>query len=186
MQLISTPAPQSNSEEEEEELDTISMTIIPTASGVPTSISSATGENVDGAVETENQPEQTPVQALFDALSNCANLHPDPADDEDEMMGQEQGLEGSMLYQAGLVMPGAQDSGLPPPMPGSGGWITAENMHEFFDAEGNWIGPEEDTDMADEEGEEEEEDGALGPGAGTVRPRDGADEADDTKWRRTE
>ena len=58
---------------------------------------------------------------------------------------------------------GARDGGLPPAMPGSGGWITAENVHEYFDEEGNWIG-----------GEEEEEEGGveLGEGAGTVHARD--------------
>ena len=73
---------------------------------------------------------------------------------------------------------GARDGGLPPPMPGSGGWITADNVGEFFDEEGNWRG------------------GWLGPGAGMVRSRDedeGADgvvedadgDGDETKWRRT-
>jgi nucleotide-sensitive chloride channel 1A len=53
-------------------------------------------------------------------------------------------------------------------MPGSGGWITAENVHEYFDEEGNWTGP-------GAEGAEEEEDGAaeeLGEGAGRTRNRD--------------
>ena len=73
--------------------------------------------------------------------------------------------------------------GLPPPVPGSGGWITAENMGEFFDEEGNWRGE------------------GLGPGAGRVRTADEVDgeevngdgdeeeEGDgdgETKWRRTE
>ena len=57
---------------------------------------------------------------------------------------------------------GARDGGLPPAMPGSGGWITAENVHEYFDEDGNWIG-----------GEEEEEGGVeLGEGAGTVHARE--------------
>jgi nucleotide-sensitive chloride channel 1A len=51
-------------------------------------------------------------------------------------------------------------------MPGSGGWITAENVHEFFDEEGNWIG-------GDAEGDEEEGvSGELGEGAGTVHARE--------------
>jgi nucleotide-sensitive chloride channel 1A len=45
-------------------------------------------------------------------------------------------------------------------MPGSGGWITAENMSEYFDEVGNWRGSKE--------GEDEH----LGPGAGTVRSRE--------------
>ena len=68
--------------------------------------------------------------------------------------------------------------GLPPPMPGSGGWITAENVSEYFNEEGNIRG------------------GGLGPGAGMVRERDddganGVDavgedgEGEESKWRRT-
>jgi chloride channel, nucleotide-sensitive, 1A len=93
------------------------------------------------------------------------------------------------LFRAGLAMPGASDGGLPPAMPGSGGWITAENMHEFFDADGNWIGGE-DEEMEGDEGTEVEAE-ILGPGAGTVRTRD--DEHDgngvgeeETKWQRTD
>jgi nucleotide-sensitive chloride channel 1A len=49
-------------------------------------------------------------------------------------------------------------------MPGSGGWITADNVHEFFDEDGNFIGGQ---------GAEEEEE--LGEGAGRVRDRDEAE-----------
>ena len=79
---------------------------------------------------------------------------------------------------------GGQQTALPPPMPGSGGWITAENVGEYFDEEGNWRGQ------------------SLGEGAGSVRRRDEEDIADgmesgeeaegdnagdgeETKWRRT-
>lgn len=31
-------------------------------------------------------------------------------------------------------------------MPGSGGWITAENVEQFFDEEGNWRGRGEGVD----------------------------------------
>lgn len=56
---------------------------------------------------------------------------------------------------------GANDGGLPPPMPGSTGWITAENVNEFFDADGNWIGGDEEEGVS----------GELGEGAGTVHGR---------------
>lgn len=56
---------------------------------------------------------------------------------------------------------GASDGGLPPPMPGSTGWITAENVNEFFDADGNWIGGNEEEGVS----------GELGEGAGTVHGR---------------
>jgi chloride channel, nucleotide-sensitive, 1A len=75
-------------------------------------------------------------------------------------------FEGNVDYEgiSGLpgVARGASDGVLPPPFPGSGGWITAENVGEYFDAEGNWLG----------NGDEEIE--ALGEGAGTVRGRDEA------------
>ena len=69
-------------------------------------------------------------------------------------------------------------------MPGSSGWITAENMHEFIDENGNWI-------EGDNEGDDGQSDEPLGPGAGTVRARDdgGAEgnknSGDETKWQRT-
>ena len=182
MQIISQPSALAAGEAEEP--DTISLTVIPTASGPPQGApqSGTTEEGLEG----EESPEQTPVMAMFNALSACSNLHPDPVEQGDE--DRDGGA--SRLFRAGLALPGAQDGGLPPPMPGSGGWITAENMHEFFDEEGNWIGGDEV-----EEGEDEIEDDGLGPGAGTVRVREDdeqgngdaveGDGTDETKWRRT-
>ncbi|KAI1615296.1 regulator of volume decrease after cellular swelling-domain-containing protein [Exophiala viscosa] len=170
MQLItSTDAPQ----DEDIEPESISVTIIPTASAPP--------ETANENDPAEDKPEQTPVQAMFTALSNCSNLHPDPIDPGDEEDGG-----ASRLFQSGLAFPGASDGGLPPAMPGSGGWITAENMHEFVDENGNFIDNEEE----EEGGQDESEN--LGPGAGTVRPREdehedgnGGDLSEDTKWQRT-
>jgi nucleotide-sensitive chloride channel 1A len=54
-------------------------------------------------------------------------------------------------------------------MPGSGGWITADNVHEYFDQEGNWIGGEEGDGTGDGDGAGGEE---LGEGAGRTRPRE--------------
>lgn len=164
MQLMTSPE---ESMGEDVEPESLSVTIVPTASAAP-----AVGSELDPA---EDKPEQTPVQAMFNALSNCSNLHPDPVDPGDEE-------DGSRLFSAGLAFPGATDGGLPPAMPGSGGWITAENMHEFMDENGNWI---------EEEGEGEEDTGEnepLGTGAGNVRPRDDTgtgEDGDETKWRRT-
>jgi len=167
MQLITS----AEVSDEDEDLDTISLTLIPTALAAAAS-----------TAPSDIPPEQSPTQALFDALSACSNLHPDPAPDTDGQM------EGSSLFAAGLIQPGGTDGDLPPPMPGSGGWITAENMGEYFDEEGNWIGGGEDEGAEVEEGDEN----GLGPGAGTVRARDeegrdGADGAgaEDTKWQRT-
>ena len=172
MQLLtSTDEPSSDDLEPE----SFSLTIIPTASA-PTAVAIV---EPDTELDTEDKPEQTPVQALFNALSECANLHPDPPEEGEE---DDEGI--SRLIRSGLAIQGDESGGLPPPMPGSGGWITAENMHEFVDADGNWI-PD------DAEAGEEQVDGPLGPGAGTVRARnedqaDGdEDQGDDTKWQRT-
>ena len=172
MQLISFP-PDS---EEDAEPDSVSLTLVPTASAPPVAETPAEGTEAtsEDPVATEGEPEQTPVVALFTALSDCSNLHPDPVQEGDDEQGE------SRLMQAGLVLPGDSQGGLPPAMPGSGGWITAENMHEFFDEDGNYIGPDDDEGAAED----------LGPGAGTVRARDedmdtaGAG-TDDTKWQRT-
>lgn len=165
MQLVpSMPSPHV-----EEPPETVSLTIIPTASAPP--LPSGTEED---EVTTEDRPEQTPVVALFTALSECSNLHPDPEDSEEE--------DGSHLMQAGLAFPGTSDGSLPPPMPGSGGWITAENMHEYIDEDGNFIEDEDGGETGEQEAEE------LGPGAGTVRshPEDTDGDANqDSKWQRT-
>ncbi|KAI9676318.1 MAG: hypothetical protein M1817_000475 [Caeruleum heppii] len=140
---------------------------------------------------------ETPAKSLFNAVTACSNLHPDlvgpgsDAEDEDDEGGDPIIFEGSVGYESGIVIPapGSDDAGLPPPFPGSGGWITAENVEEYFDEEGNWRGRGADTT-----GE------SLGPGAGNVRARaEGddsmgldtpgdavADDQEETKWRRTE
>jgi nucleotide-sensitive chloride channel 1A len=127
----------------DDEIQTVDLTIIPTDVTYPT------------AEETTNSTSETPspTTLLFDALSACANLHPDPAspgsDEEDEE-----------------------------PAPGAGGWITAENMADFMDADGNFIGIS-----------------PLGPGAGVIHARPGEDDerepinghedSEDLKWQRT-
>lgn len=112
---------------------------------------------------SEEDP-QAEARQLFEAISTCSNLHPDPAqEDEDEDEADRIIFEGNPEFPAveGLsgVVRGASDGGLPPPMPGSSGWITADNVHEYFDEEGNWIGG----------GEADREGGELGDGAGRVR-----------------
>jgi chloride channel, nucleotide-sensitive, 1A len=161
MQLISSAPGDS---EEDEEPESISLTIIPPAGHQDAAVTQPPAEE-----ET-----QTPASALFTALSNCSNLHPDPIEQE------EADLQDSALFRAGMIAPGSATGGLPPPIPGSGGWITAENMSEYFDEDGNWIGGEE--------GEEEQ----LGLGAGNVRSREEDPEqgdengaGDNTKWQRT-
>lgn len=111
------------------------------------------------------------VRVLFDALSRCADLHPD---EEDE--GDREPTTGGLG--------GFSDGSL-----GGGGWITAENAHEFEESLGD----------ASDSGPQVT---ILGPGAGIRRPRDedqasgnaingnglanGDEDADETKWRRTD
>lgn len=86
-------------------------------------------------------PQTACIKEIFTAMNSCADLHPDPDADGD---GEEEDETA----------------------PGATGWITAENMHEFVDEEGNFSG----TVI----GESEE----LGPGAGTIRQREeGAEES---------
>jgi nucleotide-sensitive chloride channel 1A len=155
MQIELDPSPS----DEDDEPETLELTII------PPSIPETESANPAQAAAPDT------IKALFEAVSNCANLHPDPIEQDDEDM-----LDGSyddrIVFEGEAIdgLPGAFSSradagGLPPPFPGSGGWITAENVNEFFDAEGNWIGG----------AEEEEEQEPLGEGAGRVRGRDEVD-----------
>ncbi|KAF5971367.1 LOT5 [Fusarium coicis] len=135
---------------EDDDFSTIDLTIIPPKSDSESSV----------------------AKQLYDAMANCSDLHPDPNDgEEDEDEYDRIVFEGSEEHQAieGFtgVLRGASNGGLPPPMPGSGGWITADNVNEYFDEDGNWIGP-------GAERQEEE----LGEGAGRVRDRDEAEGAD--------
>ncbi|KAF1967471.1 hypothetical protein BU23DRAFT_516338, partial [Bimuria novae-zelandiae CBS 107.79] len=77
-------------------------------------------------------PQTACIKEIFQALNTCADMHPDMYDDE----GQEPDFSA----------------------PGASGWITAENMDEYVDEEGNFVG----TVIGEE----------LGPGAGTVRERE--------------
>jgi nucleotide-sensitive chloride channel 1A len=98
-------------------------------------------------------PDSTCIKDIFTAMNTCADLHPDPdADDDGEDL------------QEDLSAPGAS------------GWITADNVDQYMDEEGNFSGMVY--------GEE------LGPGAGTVRQRDEGEgtngvNGEETKWSRT-
>ncbi|RMZ81028.1 hypothetical protein DV738_g2401, partial [Chaetothyriales sp. CBS 135597] len=184
MQLIT-------STDDEEDVDSISITLVPTAAAPQqAALQSATAEEEDddndGHLATnDDEAHQSPAHALFNALSNCSNLHPDPINEGGDDEDGNEGAGGSRLIQSGLAIPlgSSSGSGLPPPLPGSGGWITAENMHEFIDEDGNFI------ERDDEEAEPVAP--SLGPGAGTVRSREeggasGGGAADEeSKWQRT-
>ena len=100
-------------------------------------------------------------------------MHPDPLSDSEGEDGDEQHQQRpGILFESDDVEGGV--SGLPPPMPGSGGWITAENVGEFFDEEGNWRGRGGGSGVGNVRGREEEEEG------------EGEGDGEETKWRRTE
>ncbi|KAF2702815.1 hypothetical protein K504DRAFT_508621 [Pleomassaria siparia CBS 279.74] len=91
-----------------------------------------------------SDPSTTCIKDIFSAMNTCADLHPDPNSSGAEDDGEED-----------LSAPGAT------------GWITAENMDEYLDEDGNFRGSITIMGGAG---------GALGPGAGTVRNREEGDE----------
>jgi nucleotide-sensitive chloride channel 1A len=142
--------------EDDESFDPLELTLIPStevSTEQPTSIDPLNAER---------------TSALFSQISACSNLHPDPADEDDsEDDGTDRIIfEGEALDGVPGAFQGDANGGLPPPL-SSSGWITAENMHQFFDEEGNWIG------------EGAVSGGELGEGAGRVRTRDEVDGGDD-------
>ncbi|OJI81874.1 hypothetical protein ASPTUDRAFT_45192 [Aspergillus tubingensis CBS 134.48] len=174
---IANPTTSSYSSADDEE-DALTVTVVPETPAQESSTPAA-------AEEGDEKPE-TPTQTLYAAVSACSNLHPDPVEPGDEDEDDYEGEGGA--FQSGLVSMGSAEGGLPPPVEGSSGWITAENMHEFFDEEGNWIAGGEEPTLP------------LGPGAGTVRQREegegegvdgeegvnGDGSGEETKWRRTD
>ncbi|KKA28444.1 hypothetical protein TD95_002593 [Thielaviopsis punctulata] len=149
----------------DDEFDDLELTLVPA--------------QITTAVDSATLKEQPEAARLYAAISVCSDLHPDPAaegDDDDDAAYPEIIVEGSTEHQAldGFtgILKGAANGGLPPPMPGSSGWITAENVHEFFDEDGNWIGGGDQVE-GDEGGEDVS--GVLGEGAGRVRQRDEAE-----------
>jgi nucleotide-sensitive chloride channel 1A len=170
MQIATPTAPTSEDDEEQ----CITMTLVP-----PELTAEQRTEQ-----ESSDEPTETPTQTLYNAVSACSNLHPDPVEPGDEDDEDEESK--PSFFQFGQEGMGSLDGDLPPPVDGSSGWITADNMHEFFDEEGNWIGDGEPPSFP-----------GLGPGAGTVRAREEEDgegegrdgeeeEGEETKWRRTD
>lgn len=137
--------------DDDESFDPIELTLVPYKDQ---------SSSEDLAIDPLNK-ERT--NALFNQISACSNLNPDPRDEEEEeeddadrivFEGEHETLEGFTG-----VLRGDVSGGLPPPMPGSSGWITADNVHQYFDEDGNWIG-------------EGGVSGELGEGASRVRTRD--------------
>lgn len=144
--------------DDDESFDPIELTLIP-SKALPEGQSSTETPVVD-PLNSER------TTALFNQISACSNLHPDPHEEEDEeddgddfdRIVFEANAEGNAVEGLPGVMRGDINGGLPPPMPGSSGWITADNVNEFFDTDGNWIGGDGGSE--------------LGDGAGRVRGRD--------------
>lgn len=157
LQLELTDGEAGDDDDGEKGFDFIEVTLYPSAAFSP---------STEEASATTTAPD---TQTMFAAIATCSNLHPNPSSDADEDMDDDEAddriiFEGSVGYEGISGLPGVQrgtvDGALPPPFPGSGGWITAENVGEYFDEEGNWIGGSN----GNEEG--------LGEGAGRVRTRD--------------
>jgi len=109
----------------EEDVDYLDLKLIPLALFTETTYDGPGNDHeVNG---TNGDTTSDPVMAIFQAISACSDLHPDPNMSDD---GEEPEL-------------------------GTSGWITADNMSDFIDEDGNFIGGH-----------------AMGPGAGTVHPRE--------------
>ncbi|KAJ5177184.1 uncharacterized protein N7482_003061 [Penicillium canariense] len=186
MQIAVPTAPSSEDDEEQ----CITMTVVPPRES-GTGAAEITAE-AGAAQDLSDEPAETPTQMLYNAVSACSNLHPDPVEpgdeDDDEEGSKFMSAEdhGYALFQLGQEAVGSSDGNLPPPVEGSSGWITADNMHEYFDEEGNWIAEGEPPSFP-----------GLGPGAGTIRAREDENgagegqegtegESEETKWRRTD
>lgn len=146
--------------EDDESFDPLELTLIP----------------YKATASDDNTPTIDPLNAertttLFNQISACSDLNPDPQneeDEEDEFNADHIIFEGDIDQGEAIdglpgVLRGDSSGGLPPPMPGSSGWITADNVNEYFDEDGNWIGGEGVS-------------GELGDGAGRVRARDEVDQ----------
>lgn len=102
-----------------------------------------------------SDPELTPAKFLYEAMSACADLHPDPATPDQD----------------------GEDIA-----PGAGGWITSENMEDFMDEEGNFVVADIGGGLGSGAGTvREREDEEEGPEGG-VNGHGGEGE---TKWQRT-
>lgn len=136
-------------------------------------------ETIELTIIPSSSAEGNPAQELYEAMANCSDLHPDPDNEEDDDNEYDrivfEGNAGHELVEGFTgVLHGVTDGGLPPPFPGSGGWITAENVNDYFDADGNYIGPGAEVEEGHDEDTEE-----LGEGAGRTRPRDELEKDDD-------
>lgn len=155
---------------DDDDFETVELTLIPTSATPPAAEAQQTGAEAEPTIG-KKQPDNEATK-LFKAITACADLNPDPQeDDEDDEYDDDRIVfEGDAIEGFQGVFAGSSSGDLPPPMPGSSGWITAENVHEYFDEQGNWIGGDEEVEVQGEE--EGGVSGELGEGAGTVRRRE--------------
>ncbi|KAK4565913.1 hypothetical protein LTR86_003762 [Recurvomyces mirabilis] len=142
----------------DEDLESLTLHIVPNAAGMSETTTSVEQDHPNG-----NGHATSPQQRLYEAISACQELNPDPnPEGSDE--------EGAFDETA----------------PGASGWITSENMGDFVDEDGNFRMPEGMTVVG---GAEDEEVVPLGAGAGTRRTAADLDvedgDNDDGKWQRT-
>nr|POE86619.1 hypothetical protein CFP56_46803 [Quercus suber] len=130
----------------------------------PTSDELPDAEDLQDGEQQQNGTATSPVEQLYDAISACQELNPDPGSEDED-----QGL------------------GFDPTVPGATGWITSENMQDFVGEDGEFRIPEGVVELNGEaQGEE-----SLGQGAGRrrtaneVEDADGTENEDETKWQRT-
>lgn len=161
---------------DDDDFETVELTLIPPTSAPATEQGQTQTETEAEPIIGKKQPDNEATK-LYKAISACSDLNPDPVeegDEDDEYDDDRIVFEGDAIEGFQGVFAGSSSGGLPPPMPGSSGWITAENVHEYFDEQGNWIGEDEQVEVKIK-GEEEGAagvSGELGEGAGTVRRRE--------------
>ncbi|KAF8469450.1 regulator of volume decrease after cellular swelling-domain-containing protein [Kalaharituber pfeilii] len=193
LQITSSP---SSSDDSDELIELIIIPHLP-AYSKPSSADAMVVDNVDSIT---NYTQETLTKAMFAALTRCADLHPthnssamgffDDEDDEDvsasdDEDGDQIAIEGygdamDVDHAFAKIKPKKESKAIGTAgAPGDGGWITSENAHLL---------------------EKVKIEGGLGPGAGSVRPReddddepeangnDGAEvrrDGAENKWRRT-
>ncbi|KAL0466902.1 regulator of volume decrease after cellular swelling domain-containing protein [Neurospora intermedia] len=164
---------------DDDDFETVELTLIPQPAPATESQQTETEEEPTiGKKQPDNE-----ATKLYKAISACSDLNSDPVeegDEDDDYDDDRIVFEGDAIEGFRGVFAGLNSGGLPPPMPGSSGWITAENVHEYFDEQGNWIGGEDEVEI-EIEGEEDGgvDGGELGEGAGTVRRREDVEDPAD-------
>jgi len=106
--LLEITPPEANQIPDEDDLEYLDLKLI------PLSLAEETQEGEDhthGSNGVNGNSASSPVKSIFNAISACSELNPDPDMEEYEE-----------------------------PSIGTGGWITSENMDQYVDAEGNFTG----------------------------------------------